>query len=103
MQSTSSKPDKTPLTIKTIGAGVFCCIPAIWGLAIVMAKDRAVPIDVRGCYQNGEQTLQVQSTRIIVNGNSTPEIDVKYEVTNIGRQIEFTNGSWLELDVAKPP
>ena len=68
-----------------------------------MAKEHPVPIDTLGCYKSGNQTLQVHSKRIIVNGNSTPEVDVRYEVTNVGRQIEMVNGSWLELNQAKPP
>ncbi len=89
---TAAKSDKVTSTIKAIGAGIFLCIPILWVLGIVIAKDHPVPIDVRGCYKNGQQTLQVQNTRIIVNGKSSPEVDVRYDITNVGRQIETVNG-----------
>ena len=103
MQTAAAKPDKVTSTMKAIGAGVFLCIPVLWAWGIVTAKDYPVPIEVQGCYKNGQQTLQVQGTRMIVNGSSTPIVDVRYMVTNTGRQIKTVNGSWLELDQTKPP
>jgi hypothetical protein len=102
MQTTSAVPDKVTSTIKAIGTGVFLCNLVILVLGIVTAKDHPVPIDIRGCYKIGDQTLQVEGTRIIVNGGEEPDVTVRYKVTNIGRQIETVDG-WLELNQAKPP
>jgi hypothetical protein len=103
MQTTAAKSDKVTSTIKAIGAGIFLCIPVLWVLGIVTAEDHPVPFELRGCYKNGQQTLQVESKRIIVNRRSTPEIAIKYMVTNAGRQIETANGSSFQLNQAKPP
>lgn len=102
MQTASTKPDKVTSTIKAIGAGVFLCVPLLWAFGMT-AKDHAVPTEVQGCYKNGPQTLEVQGTRIIVNSNAVPEVNVRYMNTNTGRQIETVNGSWLELDQDQPP
>lgn len=102
MQTANTKPDKVTSTIKAIGAGVFLCVPLLWAFGM-MAKDHPVPAEVQGCYMNGPQTLEVQGTRIIVNRNAAPEVNVRYMNTNAGRQIETVNGSWLELDQYQPP
>jgi hypothetical protein len=103
MQTTSATPDKITSTIKAIGEGVFLCVPVIWLFGIVTAKDHPVPIENRGCYKNGDKTLQVDPRRIIVNGGAEPEVAVRYAVTNVGRQIETIDDTWLELNEAKPP
>ena len=102
MQTANTKPDKVTSTIKTIGAGIFLCVPVLWAFGM-MAKDHPVPAEVQGCYKNGAETLEVQGTRIIVNGNPAPEVNVRDMNTNAGRQIKTVNGSWLELDQDQPP
>lgn len=103
MPAAAANPDKVTSTIKAIGTGVFLCIPVLWLFGIATAKDQPVPIEVQGCYESGQQTLEVQGTRIIVNGRLYPKVDVRYMLTNTGRLIETVNGSWLEIDQAEPP
>ncbi len=75
----------------------------IWLFTIVTAKDHPVPIEIKGCYKSGDQTLQIDPRRIIVNGGAEPEVAVRFAVTNVGRQIETVDDTWLELNEAKPP
>lgn len=103
MQTATAKPDKVTSTIKAIGAGVFLFVLVIWLFTIVTAKDHPVPIEIQGCYKSGDQTLQIDPRRIIVNGGAEPEVAVRFAVTNVGRQIETVDDTWLELNEAKPP